>query len=195
MRGLGRMIVACIFANLSLCVMTFGKKPMNKILISACLMGFNVRYDGSAKSLLHSTLAQWRSEGRVVTCCPELAAGFSTPRPAAEIIIGPTGSTRMQHGARVMERTGTDVTDLYILGAHLALRMAQLHHCRYALLADGSPSCGSETIYSGDFDGQPIPGMGFTAQILREQGIAVFSHRQVDQLVTSLRQDEEKNRP
>ncbi len=163
---------------------------MHKILISACLAGFNVRYDGAAKTLLHDTLAVWRTEGRLIICCPELAAGFSTPRPPAEISAGPSGGIHVQQGATVMESTGTDVTDLYILGAHLALRTAQLHHCRYALLADGSPSCGSETVYSGKFNGKTIAGSGVTAQLLREQGIRVFSHRQLDQLIASLRQDE-----
>ncbi|MBU5895369.1 DUF523 domain-containing protein, partial [Vibrio cholerae O1] len=56
-----------------------------KILISACLAGFKVRYNGSDKPLLDAALTRWQQEGRLVVCCPELAAGFSTPRPAAEI--------------------------------------------------------------------------------------------------------------
>jgi len=195
--GEAAYLLRLFFGGLSLICLNAripGRRPMNKILISACLAGFNVRYNGSAKTLLHSTLAQWHAEGRLVICCPELAAGFSTPRPPAEITAGPNGGLLMRHGAKVIESTGADVTNLYILGAHLALRIAQHYHCRYALLADGSPSCGSETVYSGKFDGQTVAGRGVTAQLLREHGIRVFSHRQVNQLIVSLRQDQAPTR-
>ncbi|NDL64733.1 DUF523 domain-containing protein [Acerihabitans arboris] len=155
---------------------------MDKILISACLAGFNVRYNGSAKTLLHPALQQWRNEGRLVVCCPELAAGFSTPRPPAEITVGRYGDTRVSEGAKVIENTGQDVTERYLLGAYLTLKMAQLHQCRYALLTDGSPSCGSQTIYAGAFNGDTKSGYGVTAQLLHEHGIVVFSHRQIDRL-------------
>ncbi|WP_413736461.1 DUF523 domain-containing protein [Sodalis sp. RH21] len=160
---------------------------MNKILISACLAGFNVRYNGSSKTLRHEVLELWRKEGRLVFCCPELAAGFSTPRPPAEITVGASGSAIVCDGARVIENTGRDVTEDYLLGAHLTLQMAQRHQCRVALLTDGSPSCGSQTIYSGAFNGQVKNGNGVTAQLLRAHGIAVFSHRQLGQLITYLR--------
>lgn len=158
-------------------------KHMDKILISACLAGFNVRYNGSAKTLCHDILDQWRQEGRLVVCCPELAAGFTTPRLPAEITPGSGGDTRVREGARVIERTGQDVTEVYIHGAYLTLKIARLHQCRFALLTDGSPYCGSQTIYAGAFNGNTTSGYGVTAQLLREHGIAVFSHRQIEQLI------------
>ena len=58
----------------------------NKILVSACLMGFRVRYNGSDKARVIAKLSQWQQEQRLVIHCPELAAGLPVPRPQAEIL-------------------------------------------------------------------------------------------------------------
>ncbi|CAI0852623.1 MULTISPECIES: DUF523 domain-containing protein [Serratia] len=158
----------------------------SKILFSACLAGFKVRYNASDKPLLNATLLRWQREGRLVVCCPELAAGFSTPRPSAEITPAAEGATVLAQRARVIEVSGSDVTAGYLLGAHLALETAQRHDCRFALLTDGSPSCGSQFIYDGSFSGQTKPGSGVTAELLRQNGIEVFSDRQIDALIARI---------
>lgn len=163
---------------------------MNKILISACLAGFNVRYNGTCKTSLSPLLAQWQNQGRLVYCCPELAAGFGTPRPPAEIIAGAGGSVNIEDGARVREMTGRDVTEPFMLGAHLTLNIAQRQGCRFALLTDGSPSCGSQVLHTGEFNGQTRNGYGVTAYLLRRHGIAVFSHRQMERLIECVLQAE-----
>ena len=61
---------------------------MEKILVSACLLGSPVRYNGSDRLVEHSLIARWREQGRIVPLCPEVAAGFPTPRPPAEIEPG-----------------------------------------------------------------------------------------------------------
>ncbi|RJF58547.1 DUF523 domain-containing protein [Serratia inhibens] len=157
-----------------------------KILFSACLAGFKVRYNGSDKPLVNATLQRWQREGRLVVCCPELAAGFSTPRPSAEITPAANGASVLAQQARVMEAGGGDVTDSYLLGAHLALETARRHGCRFALLTDGSPSCGSQFIYDGSFSGQTKPGSGVTAELLRRHGIEVFSDRQLTALIARI---------
>ncbi|MDY4388828.1 DUF523 domain-containing protein [Pectobacterium aroidearum] len=156
---------------------------MSNILISACLSGFPVRYNGTEKKSVGGYLAQWRQQERLITFCPELAAGFSTPRPSAEIIPATGGNSVITAGAKVVEATGADVTERYILGAWLALQMAQQHNCRFALLTEGSPSCGSRVIYSGRFDGSQTAGSGVTAELLRRHGIDVFSDREIEQLI------------
>ncbi|KAA9000557.1 DUF523 domain-containing protein [Affinibrenneria salicis] len=169
---------------------------MNKILISACLAGFPVRYNGSAKNSVESYLARWREQARLVAFCPELAAGFSTPRPSAEIIPSAQGRAVIAQGARVLEATGADVTERYILGAWLTLQMAQQHNCRFALLTEGSPSCGSNVIYSGRFDGTQMPGNGVTAELLRTHGIEVFSDSEIDRLIERVQfVDRHEDRP
>ncbi|GKW10535.1 MULTISPECIES: DUF523 domain-containing protein [Pectobacterium] len=156
---------------------------MSNILISACLSGFPVRYNGTEKKSVGDYLAQWRQQARLITFCPELAAGFSTPRPSAEIIPVFGDRSVIKAGARVVEATGNDVTARYILGAWLTLQMAQQHNCRFALLTEGSPSCGSNIIYSGQFDGSQMAGSGVTAELLRHHGIEVFSDCEIERLI------------
>ena len=61
---------------------------MEKILISACLLGERVKYHGGHALVENSTLDQWRKEERLVIICPEVSAGFPTPRRPSEIIGG-----------------------------------------------------------------------------------------------------------
>ncbi|SFB07178.1 Uncharacterized conserved protein YbbK, DUF523 family [Rhizobium sp. NFR07] len=154
----------------------------NKILISACLLGHAVRYDGKGKPLLHPAIDRWREEGRLVTICPELAGGMSVPRPPAEIENGMTGADVLAGRARVVEITGGDVTAQFMAGARQALDFAQAHGCTHALLIDGSPSCGSGFIYDGSFEGRKHAGNGVTAALLEDAGIRVFSDRRIDDL-------------
>lgn len=159
---------------------------MNKILVSACLMGHAVRYDGRSKPLHHPALERWREEGRLVTLCPEMSAGMPVPRPPAEIEGGAVGEDVLAGLARVRELTGGDVTDQFLRAAENALSLAQESGCRYALLIDGSPSCGSRRIYDGSFSNRKQPGNGVTAALLRGAGIEVFSDSEIDRLVERL---------
>ncbi|HVK90077.1 MAG TPA: DUF523 domain-containing protein, partial [Mycoplana sp.] len=154
-----------------------------KILVSACLMGLPVRYDGSAKPLLHEAVARWRDEGRLVTFCPELAGGFAVPRPPAEIGRARNGSDVLDGTAQVVEADGRDVSAGFIEGARRALQIARDNGCRHALLIDGSPSCGSGFVYDGSFSGARHPGEGVTAALLLANGVEVYSDRQIEALV------------
>lgn len=117
-----------------------------------------------------------------------LKAGFSVPRPPDEIARGRSGKAALSDGARVIEVTGADVTDLYIAGAHAALDLAREHGCRFALLIGGSPSCGSGFIYDGSFGGRTHVGAGVTAALLREHGIEVFAETEIDTFSSRLSQ-------
>ncbi|WP_330985060.1 MULTISPECIES: DUF523 domain-containing protein [Enterobacterales] len=165
---------------------------INKILVSACLMGFKVRYNGSDKAKVIAQLSQWQQEKRLVIHCPELAAGLPVPRPPAEIKFA-DGNDVMHGRAKIIENTGLDVTDHYQLAAWLALRAAQESGCRAALLTDGSPTCGSQTIYDGSFNNTRKTGMGVAASLLREHGIAVFSEAQIPELMLWIEEREGKS--
>jgi uncharacterized protein YbbK (DUF523 family) len=141
---------------------------MEKILVSACLLGEPVRYNGGAATSDDPSLQRWIAEGRVVSFCPEVAGGLGTPRPRAERI-----------GLRVLTEIGDDVTRAFVRGAELAREMAREHAIRIAVLKDGSPSCGSSTIHDGSFTGRRVSGAGITTDALRADGVVVFSERQI----------------
>ena len=157
-----------------------------KILISACLLGRPVRYDGKGKLLADPLIERWKAEGRFVGYCPEQAGGLPTPRPPAEIEGGMNGEDVLAGRARVMEATGGDVTREFIAGGKKAVAVAREHGCAFALLIDGSPSCGSSFIYDGSFSGARHPGFGVTAALMRRAGIAVFSDRELEQLAAHI---------
>ena len=158
-----------------------------KILVSACLMGEPVRYDGKPKTLDHDWIDLWRREGRLVSYCPECAGGFPVPRLPAEIESGQTGTAVLRGYARVIDQAGNDVTSGFVASAERALAHAVENGCKAALLIDGSPSCGSGFIYDGSFAGQRHAGHGVTAALLKENGIPVFSPAEIDALARHLR--------
>lgn len=104
------------------------------------------------------------------------------PRPPAEIENGASGVDVLEGRARVLEVSGGDVTAQFIAGAERALAFARANGCTYALLIDGSPSCGSVAIYDGSFSGVKHAGNGVTAALFEKAGIAVFSPADIDRL-------------
>ena len=127
-----------------------------KVLISTCLLGVACKYSGgdNARPALLAALQ----------VCPEVYGGLPTPRTPAERI-----------GSRVVTAAGADVTAQYRKGAEIALQLARLTGCRVAVLKANSPSCGHGTIYDGTFSGKKIPGSGVAAELLEQNGIAVYT--------------------
>ncbi|MER5427044.1 DUF523 domain-containing protein [Streptosporangium roseum] len=164
---------------------------MERILVSACLMGRKVRYDGAAKTSGDALLATWREEGRLVPFCPEVEGGLPVPRPAAEIEGGAGGAAVLAGAARVLATDGSDVTREFLAGAHAALAAARSCGARVAILKEGSPSCGSLAVYDGTFRGRRLPGSGVTTALLELHGIAVFSEDRVADAGVRLRELEE----
>ena len=143
-----------------------------KLLVSACLLGDPVRYDGQAQRLADPSLRVWQQAGMLVPFCPEVAGGLPTPRPAAEC----------QGDGRILTGSGEDVTAGFRRGAEAALALCRREGIECALLKERSPSCGSQRIYDGRFRGVTLRGEGITANLLRQQGIRVFSEEQLDEL-------------
>lgn len=164
----------------------------NKILVSACLMGFKVRYNGCEKPFVAETLERWQQEQRLVTHCPELAAGLTTPRLPAEL-NGGDGSVALSGSARILESDGSDVTQSYLLAAWLALNTAQENGCRFALMTDGSPTCGSTKIYDGNFQGTTLAGQGVAAALLQQHGIEVYAEHQLTALIARIEEVEKES--
>jgi len=162
---------------------------MRKILVSGCINGGAIRYNATGVEFESPIWDRWVAEGRLVWFCPEVDAGMATPRPPAET-IGGDGAAVLAGTARVLEDTGDDVTDIFVKGARLALARARADGCVAAVLTDGSPSCGSTYVYDGTFKGGTYPGMGVTAQLLSDNGIAVFPENQLDRVDEYVRSGE-----
>ena len=158
-----------------------------KILISACLLGRRVRYDGKTLAVSSQILQQWLKADRVVTICPEADAGMGVPRLPAEI-TGGDGFDVLSGYANVVNEVGLDVTDKFILGANLALSLCQQHDISVAVLSESSPSCGSTYLDAGNFDGEIISGRGVLSQMFIDAGIEVFSHTNISDAAKYLSQ-------
>ena len=148
---------------------------MEKILVSSCLLGQPVRYDGKGQTLHIHNYMYGQSNEQIISFCPEVAGGLPTPRAPAEIIQG-----------RVVTNSGEDVTEQFQTGANIALELCKKNQVRFALLKESSPSCGRNTIYDGKHRGVKIEGLGLTAALLIKNGIQVFSEEQIPALIKVL---------
>jgi uncharacterized protein YbbK (DUF523 family) len=151
---------------------------MDKLLVSACLLGQKVRYDGSDKNQHNTLLDELIAQDRIVTICPEVAGRLSVPRLPAEIQNG-NGEAVLQGRARLFDSAGKDVTAEFISGGQQALVLAQQHNVRAAILKARSPSCGNAQIYDGTFSKRLIAGRGVTAALLERHGIKVFNEDEI----------------
>ena len=101
---------------------------VRKILVSGCLNGRPIRFNETNVEVESAIWDRWESEGRLASFCPELAAGFGVPRPPAEI-VGTSASVVLQRRGSVVEDNGTDVTEMFIAGAELAVERALSEGC------------------------------------------------------------------
>lgn len=138
-------------------------------LISACLAGVECRYDGKSNEI--EQVKQLVAEGKGVLICPEQLGGLTTPRIPAEI-----------KQERVVTKEGQDVTDAFRLGAARALAIATGCNCQKAILKANSPSCGYGKIYDGNFTKTLICGNGVTAQLLKENGIQIYTEYDLEDI-------------
>lgn len=142
---------------------------MENVLISACLLSLACRYDGTRKEY---DLKNIKEKFNLIPICPEIYGGLPTPRTPSEI-----------KGDSVVNRDGVDVTYQYEKGAREALHLAKLFNVRYAILKAKSPSCGKGEVYDGTFAKTLRVGDGVTAALLKENGIEVFTEKEIDCLV------------
>ena len=148
-------------------------------LISACLCGVNCKYNGlnNYNEICEKLLAS----GKAILVCPEQLGGLPTPRIPSEII---GNSLDILDGkGEVVNKEGSDVTAQFIKGAKETLDIAKKLNIKKAILKDGSPSCGVNYIYDGNFSGTKINGMGVTAQLLKESLIDVISEDELGGII------------
>jgi len=143
---------------------------MDKVAISACLVGKACRYDGSAKA--NQEMVALFKEENVLIFCPEALGGLSIPRLPAEI-AGGDGYDVLDGKATVKNKAGEDVTAEFIQGATRVLEKLKKNGVKKVYLKERSPSCGVNQIYDGTFTGKIIGGLGVTAALLLRNGILV----------------------
>lgn len=133
-----------------------------KILVSACLLGYNVKYDG--KNNFNKELSDFLNDYDVVAICPELLGGLNVPRIPSEI-----------KDDKVINQDGEDITNNFLRGARKVLDIAKENDIQVAILKKNSPSCGSNSVYDGTFTHKLIPGDGICARLLKENGMIVLN--------------------
>ena len=143
---------------------------MEKILISACLVGDKCRYDG--KDNLNNKIDALLEKYELIPFCPECEGGLSTPRNPSE-----------RKGEKVVMIDGHDVSFKFERGAELAFNICLAMKIKTAILKERSPSCGVHQIHDGSFSGKLIDGMGVTAEYLKRKGINVISEEEIDTLL------------
>lgn len=139
-------------------------------IVSACLVGINCKYDG--KNNLDENVLRLVKEARAIPVCPEQLGGLRTPREPAEC-VGGTGKDVLDGKAKVMTKSGKDVTHNFIMGAHETLKIVKIINAKEAILWSKSPSCSSEQTYDGSFTGKLVKGDGVTAALLKKNGVRV----------------------
>jgi len=143
---------------------------MEKILVSACLVGDKVNYKGQGNYA--KDIEKIKELYDLVLFCPEVEGGLKTPRMPSEI-----------KGDFVIREDGKDVTNNFLEGANKALRLCRYLGIKKAILKENSPSCGTHKIHDGSFSGKKISGMGITARVLSSNGIEVYSEEEIDKLI------------
>ncbi len=155
-----------------------------KILVSSCLLGEDVRYDGNNSSIAFNPKFSFSSkelfmdilcENEIYSFCPEVAGGLGIPRTPAEIVNN-------EKPFIVKNEDGLDVTINFLLGAKKALDICKEENIKVALLKANSPSCGNIKIYDGTFSNNLIDGKGLTARLLKDNDIEVFNEEQLKEL-------------
>jgi len=147
----------------------------HKILISACLLGEKVRYDGNSQLIENNIIRQWSKNAILISICPEVSGGLSIPRLPAEI------QADAQQKLKIINNKDIDVTKEFIKGAQNTLEQCLQHKIQIAILTEGSPSCGSQLINDGNFQSKKIQGQGITTRLLEKNSITVFNQYQIQQ--------------
>ena len=143
---------------------------MERILISACLVGDNVKCDGGNNK--NSLISKLLEKYELVPFCPEVEGGLPTPRHPCE-----------QRGEQVVNDIDEDKTDEFNRGADLALNICLYLKITKAILKERSPSCGVHSIYDGTFSHKVIDGSGVTAALLKRKGIQVYNENEIPMLL------------
>lgn len=142
-----------------------------KVLISACLLGDNVKYSGGNNLTPELIKLLEKYNIKIVKVCPECFGGLSIPRVPSEI-----------RDDKVYSKEGKDVTKEFLKGAEKTFKIAKEEEIDFAILKERSPSCGSSFIYDGSFSGKLIQGQGITVRKLNKENVKIFSEENLENI-------------
>ena len=142
-----------------------------KVLISACLLGDNVKYSGGNNLTPELVTMLEKYNVKIVKICPECFAGLPIPRVPSEI-----------REDKVFSKDDRDITEEFLSGAEKTYQIAKRKQVDFAILKERSPSCGSSFIYDGSFSGKVIEGQGLTAKKLSKENIIIFSEENLEEI-------------
>lgn len=148
---------------------------MKRVLVSKCLLGDNVRYDGGHCKLRQDHLSRLKSKFEIIPICPEVMAGLGTPRDPIELKNG-----------LVLDKDGNDKTELFIPVQMALEELVKNKQIQFALLKEFSPSCGTKKIYDGSFKGKIINGEGIITTYLLSLGLTVYSEEEIESLLNTI---------
>ena len=151
-----------------------------KVLISACLLGKNCRYNGGHSQLneLNKLDVEW------IPVCPEESGGLGTPRPSAE--MQENAETILNGKGKIITNKGKNVTAEFIQGAEQSLQLGLGAGVKIAVLKSKSPSCGIGKIYDGSFTKKLKIGDGIFAHLCHENDIECISSDNINQIKKTL---------
>lgn len=136
------------------------------ILVSACLVGINSKYNGGNN--YNNKIFELVKNGEAIPLCPEQLGGLSTPRKPSEIKY-------IDSKRYVINSLGEDVTSEFERGAKEVLKFVKDMGIKKAILQMRSPSCGIGKVYNGNFEKKLVDGNGILAQLLIDNGVEVIS--------------------
>ena len=136
------------------------------ILVSACLLGENCKYNGGNNR--NERVLRYVAGHEIIPVCPEMLGGLPCPRKPVEWV-----------GERVLTRDGDDCTEAFRLGVQRAMDIIADRRVDLAILQSRSPTCGVKQIYDGAFSGVRIDGMGALAKALKARGIPLMDAEDV----------------
>ena len=141
-----------------------------KILVSACLLGENCKYNGGNN--YNADVAEFVKDKDILQICPEMMAGMGCPRTPIEIVDGV-----------LMDRDGNNVDAAMRKAVADAMELIRKEDIQCAVLQSRSPTCGVNQVYDGSFSGKLIKGSGVFVQALKDTGYQVIDAEDIGKYI------------
>jgi len=141
----------------------------SRIIISACLAGLRVRYNGESRP--HPFLEELARSAVLIPCCSEILGGLGVPRSPCRF-VGGDGRAVLNGAARVIDSLGNDRTEAFLRGAEQVLHVCRLVRADLIIFKEGSPSCG---VHRVDIEGRKQQGSGVATAMLEFLGVPIIA--------------------